>query len=37
MNDKTFKDFVLLIGTNPLSNFVVADYFINANYLCLIF
>jgi len=31
MNDKTFKDLVLLIGTNPLPNFVIAEYFLKKN------
>ena len=31
MNIYTFKDLVLLIGTNPLPNFVVAEYFLGKN------
>lgn len=31
MNIDTFKDLVLLIGTNPLPNFVVAEYFLKRN------
>lgn len=31
MNIDTFKDLVLLVGTNPLPNFVVAEYFLNKN------
>lgn len=31
MNIDTFKDLVLLIGTNPLPNFVVAEYFLKKN------
>lgn len=31
MNIYTFKDLVLLIGTNPLPNFVVAEYFLKKN------
>lgn len=31
MSIDIFKDLVLLIGTNPLPNFVVAEYFLNKN------